>query len=471
VTFLPLAPLPEDLRSNKRAYAPQDTLIRPYTSLAAAFAKGTDTPRDYLERCLDAVAAQEPAVRAYVTMDANRARDAADAATLRYKAGKPLSPVDGMPVAVKDMIETIDYPTQMNNPIFKGWSSRRDAAGVSALRAAGAVILGKTVTTEFAVGNSGPTRNPYDSTRTPGGSSSGSAASVGAGMTALGLGTQTIASTIRPASYCGIYALKATHGAIHTGGVTPLAPTLDHLTVFGASLEDMWAGAMAMASRMGGMPPSPPLQGPLHAPAAQPPKTLIRLFMQGWEETPTSSQQAFETAILKLSRSGIRIVDRESNAAVAALEDAIVALHDYSLDILAWETRWPFQAYLGHGADQIGERIHDLIDRAADMDLAKYEHAVMSRQRLREQVAAFGVGGDKADGFVTLSSSGPAIQDHGFTGSRSFAAPWSVVGGPAISLPVLAAEALPLGVQLAGFAHRDAELCAFAGSVRDILLG
>ena len=470
MTFLPLDPLPDDLQQNRRAYSPQTSLVRPNTHLASAFGSGSDTPRDYLERCLDAIATQEPSVRAYVMLDANRARATADAATQRYKEGKPLSPVDGMPVAVKDMIETIDFPTQMNNPIFKDWSSRRDAAGVCALRAAGAVILGKTVTTEFAVGNSGPTRNPYDSTRTPGGSSSGSAASVGAGMTALGLGTQTIASTIRPASYCGIYALKATHGALHTGGVTPLAPTLDHLTVFGASLEDMWAGAMAMASRMGGTPPSRALHGPLTAPAAEKPRTLIRLHMQGWTETPVASQQVFESAISRLSQAGIQILDRDSNGAIAALEKAIFALHDYSLDILAWETRWPFQAYLGHGADQIGKRIHDLVDRAASMDSAKYEHAVMCRQQLREQVAAFGVGGEKVDGFVALSSSGPAIQDHAFTGSRSFAAPWSVVGGPALSLPVLAVDELPLGIQLTGFAHRDAELCGFAGSVRNIVL-
>ena len=164
---------------------------------------GRDTPRDFLERCLDVIAKRDATVQAFVTLNLEGARKAADAAGKRYKAGKPLSMVDGCPVAIKDIIATADMPTQMNSPAFKGWQSGQDAACVAALRKGGAVIVGKTVTTEFAIGFSGPTTNPFDATRTPGGSSSGTAASVGAGMVPVGLGTQTQASTLRPASYCG----------------------------------------------------------------------------------------------------------------------------------------------------------------------------------------------------------------------------------------------------------------------------
>ncbi|MDR5781255.1 amidase [Caballeronia sp. LZ065] len=467
MNFLAVKPLPADLEERRLTYTPDTSLVRPYVPLTPSFASGADSPRAYLERCLDAMAAHEPAVHAFVTSSAERARKAADAATERWRNGQPLSPVDGMPVVVKDMIETVDFPTEMNNPIFKGWSSRRDAAGVAALRQAGAVILGKTVTTEFACSNSGPTRNPYDSSRTPGGSSSGSAAAVGAGMCALGLGTQTIASTIRPASFCGVYALKATHGALHTGGVTPLAPTLDHLTVFGASLEDAWAGAFAVSSRAGGTPPHVGLRGDSQAPQARRPATLVRLAMQGWDETPVPSQEVFETAIARLRDAGVTILDHESDSAVAALDREVSELYDYSHDILAWETRWPFNAYRAHGNEQIGERIHRLMRRAADMTVADYEHAVARRAHLRGMVAAFN---GRADGFISLSSSGPAIQDHAFTGSRSFANPWSVVGGPALSLPLLAVDDLPLGIQLAGFHDRDVELCASAGWIRDALI-
>ncbi len=466
MTHLALAPLPADLRPQRIAYTPAATLARRYVPHAAAFASGQDSPRAYLERCLEAMAAHEPSVRAFVTAAPGRALEAADAASRRWREGKPLSPVDGMPVAVKDMIETTDFPTQMNSPIYRDWSSRRDAAGVWALQQAGAVILGKTVTTEFACSNSGPTRNPYDSTRTPGGSSSGSAAAVGSGMAALALGTQTHASTIRPASYCGAYALKATHGALHTGGVTPLAPTLDHLGVFGASLEDLWAGAMAIASRAGGTPPHRGMRGALVAPAASKPATLARLAMRGWQETPDSSQAAFEAAVERLGRAGVRILDQRTDDVVAALEREIAGLQEWSLDILAWESRWPLAAYRAHGDSQVGERIHDLLGRASSMDEDRYEQALARRRTLREAVDALS---GRVNGFVALASSGPAIQDHGFTGSRSYAVPWTLVGGPAFALPLLSADGLPLGLQLAGFANRDEELCAIAGWVRDTL--
>lgn len=463
---LAVAPLPADLRPQRIAYTPATALLAPYVPHTPAFAAGRDTPRAFLERCLAAMAAYEPSVRAFVTDAPAQARAAADAATLRWREGRPLSPVDGMPVAVKDMIETIDFPVQMNNPIYRDWSPRRDAAGVWALRQAGAVIVGKTVTTEFACGNSGPTRNPYDSTRTPGGSSSGSAAAVGSGMVALALGTQTHASTIRPASYCGAYALKATFGALHTGGVTPLAATLDHLGVFGASLEDLWAGAMAIARGAGGTPPHRGLQGGPTAPAPRQPKALARLAMRGWAETSDTAQAAFDAAIDRLGHAGVRILDAGTDPAVAALEHEIAGLHEWSLDILAWESRWPLAAYRAHGDDQVGQRIHDLLDRAAGMNHDRYAQALADRQRLRAAVEALS---DRVSGFVALASSGPAIEDHGFTGSRSYAVPWTMVGGPAFALPLLCADSLPLGLQLAGFVDRDEELCAVAGWVRDTL--
>uniref|UniRef100_UPI001F319CBB amidase family protein n=1 Tax=Falsiroseomonas oryziterrae TaxID=2911368 RepID=UPI001F319CBB len=263
---LPVEPLSPAAPQRRLAYDPRRPLLRPYAPQASAFRSGASTPRAFLEARIETILRDEPAIAAFVVHDLDAARAAADRATLRWREGRPLSAVDGMPFVVKDMIETADLPTQMNNPIFRGWHARRDAASVLALRQAGAIVLGKTVTTEFACGNSGPTRNPYDTARTPGGSSSGSAASVGAGMACLGLGTQTHGSTIRPAGYCGAYALKATHGALHVGGLAPLAPTLDHLGLIGASLEDVWAAAAAIGRRAGGTPPHPGIAGPETAP-------------------------------------------------------------------------------------------------------------------------------------------------------------------------------------------------------------
>jgi Asp-tRNA(Asn)/Glu-tRNA(Gln) amidotransferase A subunit family amidase len=467
-TAWPVPPLPSGLVARKLAYDPASPLLAPYTACAAAFRDGQDSPRAFLERRLQTIDAAEPSVRAFVLVDATGARRAADAATARWKAGAPIGPVDGMPVAIKDMIETRDLPTQMNSPIFTGWHPNRDAAAVWALRQAGAVILGKTVTTEFAVGNSGPTRNPYDTTRTPGGSSSGSAAAVGAGMASLALGTQTQASTIRPGGYCGAYAMKPSIDALHTGGVTPLALTQDHLGVFGASLEDLWAGARAIARYAGGTPPHLGLAGPDEAPPAQQPKTLARLDMQGWAETDATSRTAFDTACAKLQAAGVRIADRVNHPGIAALETMLADANDYSYDILAWETRWPLSTYLDHGPDKVGKRIQDLLAHGAKMTADTYRAALARRDALRNQVAALAA---DIDGFVALCSSGPAIVHHDYTGSRSYALPWTMVAAPAFAIPVLVADELPLGLQICGFRDRDAEACALAAWARNTLLG
>ncbi|TNC11603.1 amidase [Methylobacterium terricola] len=465
--FLPVAPLPDDILQSRIAYDPRASLAAPYVPLAAAFLAGRDTPRDALERGLHAMQQGEPSVRAFVVSDAAAARLLADAATARWAAGRPLSPVDGMPFAVKDMIETIDFATEMNSPLYAGWHARRDAAAVWALRQAGAVIVGKTVTTEFACGNSGPTRNPYDSARTPGGSSSGSAAAVGAGMVALALGTQTQASTLRPASYCGAYALKPSHDALHTGGVTPLSPTQDHLGLIGASLEDVWSSASAIARRAGGTPPHPGLQGPAHVPEARRPRALVRLDMRGWGETDAPSRAAFEEAVAAIARAGVAIIDRRGDPEVEALEQEIVAGSEYSYDIFSWEAQWPLRSYADHGLDRVGKRIHELLDHTARMTPEGYRAALASREGLRRQVEALRA---RADGFLALCSSGPAIVGHDYTGSRSYPTPWTMVAGPAFALPLLAVDGLPLGLQLAGFRDRDAEACGVARWIRDLLL-
>ena len=167
-----------------------------------AFMAGSDTPRAYLERCLETIAAREPVVRAWVVTNESGAREAADASTQRWRAGRPLSPIDGMPIGIKDLLETRDMPTRMGCPVYRGKFPRRDNAAVWALRQAGAIVLGKAVTTELGGAHPGPTTNPFDQRRTPGGSSSSSAAAVGAGMVPAALGTQVGGSVIRPASYC-----------------------------------------------------------------------------------------------------------------------------------------------------------------------------------------------------------------------------------------------------------------------------
>src|SRR5258708_8364666 len=191
--------------------------LQPFLPATADFASRKGSPREFLERRIADLEAWEPKIGAFVTLNLAAARAAADRSTNRWRAGKPFSPIDGMPVGIKDIIETIDMPTENGSPLFAGFRSERDSASVSALRDAGALIVGKTVTTEFAWMQPRATKNPWDLTRTPGGSSSGSAAAVAVGAISVGIGTQVFGSILRPSSFCGCFGFKPTVGAINLG--------------------------------------------------------------------------------------------------------------------------------------------------------------------------------------------------------------------------------------------------------------
>ncbi len=241
------------------------------------------------------------------------ARVAADQATARWREGKPLSPIDGMPIGIKDIIETIDMPTEQGSPLFVGCRTERDAASVVALREAGAVIVGKTVTTEFAATEPRGTRNPHDLRRTPGGSSSGSAAAVASGMLSTALGTQVIGSTIRPASYCGCIGFKGSVGALNRGG------SYDGLSqsstgVLAATLEDAWQVAYEIAMRAGGDPGYPGLFGPASAPAPVKPRRVAFLETAGWADASPDAKQAMADALARLKAAGIDVLTRHSDA-------------------------------------------------------------------------------------------------------------------------------------------------------------
>ena len=201
--------------------------------------EGKITALELTEACLDRIAAEEPRVHAWAYLDPELTRAQARRCDEARQLGRPQGPLHGVPVGIKDIIDTRDMPTENGTPLHAGRRPTRDAAVVERLRAAGAVILGKTVTTELAVYHPGKTRNPHDPERTPGGSSSGSAAAVAAGMVPLAVGSQTNGSVIRPASYCGVFAFKPSHGLISRFGVLAQSRPLDHIGVFARTLEDL----------------------------------------------------------------------------------------------------------------------------------------------------------------------------------------------------------------------------------------
>ena len=436
-----------------------------FVRASAAFLDGRSTPRRFLEHCLEAVSRHDRTIRAFVTLDVRSARKAADASTRRYKDARPLSPLDGCPIAVKDIIATADMPTQMNSPIYKKWRPKADAASVMALRQAGAVIVGKTVTTEFAIGRSGPTRNPFDTTRTPGGSSSGSAAAVACGMVPAALGTQTQGSVLRPAAYCGVVGFKPTHGVLHTGGIHLLSATSDHLGVIAATVEDAWLTA-AQISRGIASPGNGFISGADdNATAAHQPRKLIRLFTRGWAETDSETRSAFDALIDRVKARGIDVASRNDDREVAQLEDDFERELDGHVDLIAYEMRWPFEEYVArYGPRMVGPRIRELIERGRTVTPRHYESLLATRQRLQHAAAAVLA---RCDGFITLACSGPAPKGLAETGSRTFPSYGSWLGLPAFSLPLLEVRRLPVGVQLLGRAGGDSALCSIARWMAD----
>src|SRR5260221_4192687 len=282
--------------------APDEKLkLSPRSSLSARdrFQAGAERPRDFLERCLADIAALEPKVGAFVNLNLEGPRAAADQSSARWRAGAPRSPIDGMPIGIKDIIETADMPTENGSPLFAGFRSERDGASVAALREAGAVIVGKTVTTEFASTEPRGTRNPHDLRRTPGGSSSGSAAGVAAGMVSTALGTQVIGSTIRPASYCGCVGFKVSVGALNRGGsYDGLSPNVTG--VLAPTVDEARQGAHQIASRVGGDPGYPGLYGPASAPAAKKPSRVAFLETAGWAAASSDAKAAMADALARI---------------------------------------------------------------------------------------------------------------------------------------------------------------------------
>ena len=440
---------------------------RPFLAAAARFRSGEDTPRAFLERCLTASAAWEPKIGAFVHTSFETARVAADASSFRWKGGKPLSAIDGMPVGIKDIIETADMPTEMGSALFKDWRSGWDAAAVAALREAGAVIVAKTVTTEFAATEPRGTRNPWDLARTPGGSSSGSAAAVGAGLISAGLGTQVIGSVVRPASYCGCVGFKPSVGAINRGG------SHDYLSqsctgVLAATLEDAWQVAIEIAARVGGDPGYAGLDGPMQPPVAAKPRRLALLETAGWRVASPAAKNALQTAVARLASEGVDIITRKSHEAVNAVEEAIADVFPLSTRINDWEWRWPLNSCHERDASKLSRAMLERIARGQAMKLSDYRAALVERERIRAVYAELA---SNCDACVTLTAPGAAPLGLESTGNPIFAVPFSLLGVPAISLPLLRDEGLPLGLQVTGFSESDAAAVATAAWVMQALGG
>ncbi|HTH97473.1 MAG TPA: amidase [Stellaceae bacterium] len=429
--------------------------LRPYLPATSAFAAGTDSPRDFLERCLAEIEARESVVGAFVALNIEGARAAADQSTARWKAGKPLSPIDGMPIGAKDIIETFDMPTEEGSPLFPGRETHRDGASVSALREAGAVILGKTVTTEFAATEPRGTRNPHDPERTPGGSSSGSAAGVGCGMISAGLGSQVIGSILRPSSFCGCYGFKPSVGALNRSGSFDIK-SQSCAGVLAASLAECWVVSRQISSRIGGDPGYPGLSGPMTIPAAKKPPRLAVLETAGWAGANTETREAFQTFLRQVKAAGIDLVTRREDPLVEEVERAIADAMPISRQVNTWEDRWPLNTYARDmDANKLSAGMRQRLADADAMTQEEYQQALGRRTQVRATYAKLSA---SFAACITLPANGPAPKGLGSTGDATFAVVSSVLGTPSLSLPYLTVEGLPLGIQLVGFQDQDTGL-------------
>ena len=437
-------------------YDPKTVKLLTFYDKIPSFFDGSDTPRDYLERCIENIEDREPRVKAFVNTSFGRAREAADQSTERYKKGKPLSPLDGMPIAIKDVFETEDMPMQLGSPLFEGYETGWDAASVYFLRRGGALIVGKTVTTEFAFGRPGPSRNPWDTNRTTGGSSSGSGAAVGASMVPAATGTQVRGSILRPACYCGTWALKPSHGAINTRGGFPSPPSIGHLGFLAGSLADTWICCYWLSQNAGGDAGHPSLKGPAQLPKAKKPKRLAFIESPGWKVTGEETRAIFNQAIKNLVKRGVEVVGRINDPELEAYEQDLVVLREMIEVTLAYEYRWPLMMFADRSPNLLGERVFNRAKAAAEITPEAYEKTLNWSTKAKARHEALS---KKYDALITLNATGPAPAGMA-VGDAIYGEQSSQLGVPTLNAPLLAQDGMPLGIQILGYYRKDFDLIA-----------
>jgi aspartyl-tRNA(Asn)/glutamyl-tRNA(Gln) amidotransferase subunit A len=421
---------------------PEDTIAGTLVDLL----EGRRTAIEVVEANLARIDERDADVRAWVVVDRANALERARALDADRAAGRPLGWLHGVTIGVKDIINVTCLPTAAGFGPWKDRAAQEDASIVARLRAAGAIILGKTATTPFAWVDPPPTRNPWDLSRTPGGSSSGSAAAVADGMCLAALGSQTGGSITRPASYCGVCGLKPTYGALNLEGIIPLAPSLDHPGPIARSCTDLallWS--VLSDTRMSEARTQRPRLGRVRG-----------LFDERAEPVMCD---AFETALQQLEAAGASIVEPPMPA---AFDDVSPRFRT----VLAREVaEYHRSLFATHGADY-PPRLRALVEEGLDVSEDDYQSARRYQSALR---AAMTAPFDQADVLVTPATTGTA-PELSTTGDPVFNAPWSYCGLPTVSLPIgLAPDGLPLAIQLVGPPRGDTSLLAIAQWCEDRL--
>jgi Asp-tRNA(Asn)/Glu-tRNA(Gln) amidotransferase A subunit family amidase len=405
----------------------------------------------YAAGCLEQAKALEPQLRAFEYLPQNTAR-------------RP-GPLSGIPVAIKDIIATADMPTTNGSPIYRDHIPAADAWVVERLRNLGAMIFGKTVSTEFAWRHPGPTVNPWNSRHTPGGSSSGSAAAVAAGIVPLALGSQTLGSVIRPAAFNGVVGLKPSFGAIPRTGVHPLSPSLDHVGFFARRVDDVAFALSLLAASSDSDPHGRPVPGfqvdtdQGLTPLDRPRLGIVRF--EKWSKVEPEQQKVFEASAAKL---------RETNAVLEELELSELDHANWNTinTILASEAALIFEGLVARYPDRTSDHLKSLVQVGKAHTALEYLAAKALREKLR---SAFATDISGFDAILTVPAFGEAPEDLNFTGNAEYCAPWTLLGAPAVTLPAgFGKNGLPLGLQIVGAYREDHRLLRVAKWIENALM-
>jgi Asp-tRNA(Asn)/Glu-tRNA(Gln) amidotransferase A subunit family amidase len=416
---------------------------------AADIREGRITSAELITDCLRQIEATDEKVKAWAFLDRDHAMRQAEAADEHRRHGRATGPLHGVPVGIKDIFDTGDMPTEFGSPFWAGRTPRKDATAVARLRAAGAVIMGKTVTTEYAYYHPGKTRNPHDLTRTPGGSSMGSAAAVAAAMVPGAIGSQTNGSVIRPAAFCGVVGFKPSHGLIPRTGALILSRALDHVGVFARSVED----AALLAEVMAGLDPEDPDTRPIARPplaavaASEPPLPPRFAFVRtvAWKHIEPVASEAFAELLETL---GDRVGEVELGL---SFENAI----EQHRTVMEVEMAYNLDRDYEKAGEQLSAVLRALIERGRGCRAIDYAKALGAVEPLNNALDAVF---DEYDAILTPAAPGPAPVGEA-TGNPVFCSTWTYLGAPAITLPLMTSEeGMPIGVQLVGRRGNDARL-------------
>ena len=420
------------------------------TEAARAIREAEISSEDLVQDCLERISDVDDTVHAWASIDHEYALEQARQSDKHRRSGAPIGPLQGVPVGVKDIFDTFDFPTEFGSPIGKDRKTADDATVVARLRQAGAIVLGKTVTAEFACMAPGATTNPHDVTRTPGGSSSGSAAAVAAGMVPLALGTQTNGSVIRPASYCGVVGYKPTFGLVSRNRVLRVSRNLDQVGVFARTVED----AALMAEAIIGFDsldqdtntnPKPSLT---RAAGEEPPMPPRFAYVKGpaWEMCDSATQEAFDELASALG-------DRVEEVDLGSVYGEVFEWHRMVMEA---DLAKNFADYYQNNKDQLSPELTQMIERGREVHAVDYSLAL---DRIDMFAMAFAELFADFDAFITPAALGEAPVGLDSTGNPACSTLWTFAGMPAITLPLLQGEAgMPLGVQVVAARGDDQRL-------------